>query len=148
MTKKSQTLPKKLSQARLKGLSLLADNHKTYPQSPELAPLETFENIFPHRPYVISFDCPEYTSLCPVTGQPDFGHIRIDYIAKKRCVESKSLKLHLFSYRNHNAFHEEAVNLILEAIVDACAPQWAQVTGKFMPRGGIAIEVVATHGEK
>lgn len=145
---KSREAASALSPNRLKGLTLLKQNHKDYPLSPETAKLETFENAFPKRNYIITFDCPEFTALCPVTGQPDFGHITIDYIADKRCVESKSLKLHLYSYRNHNTFHEESVNLILEAFVAACKPRWIRVTGKFRPRGGIAINVCAEHGKK
>ena len=105
---------------RLKGLTLLSANERRYPASPEEARLETFENLYPQNDYVITFDCPEYTSLCPVTGQPDFGHIIIRYIADKRCVESKSLKLYLFSFRNSNTFHEESVNRILTDFVAAC----------------------------
>ena len=96
---------------------------------------------------MIEFDCPEYTSLCPVTGQPDFGHIVIRYVADKKCIESKSLKLFLYSFRNSNTFHEEAVNHILDAIVEACAPRKAEVIGRFRPRGGIAINVKATYGD-
>ena len=98
--------------------------------------------------YIITFDCPEFTSLCPITGQPDFGHITINYIAKEKCIESKALKLYLFSYRNHNTFHEVAVNTILDDLVAACKPKWMQVIGDFMPRGGIAIHVTAEHGKK
>ena len=79
-------------------------------------------------------------------NQPDFGHIQIRYIPDKYCVESKSLKLFIFSFRNHNTFHEESVNRILNAVVAACSPRWAEVTGKFNPRGGIAINVVASTG--
>lgn len=133
---------------RLKGLTLLSANEKRYPASPEEARLETFENIYQNNDYVITFDCPEYTSLCPVTGQPDFGHIIIRYVPDKRCVESKSLKLYLFSFRNTNTFHEESVNRIMKDFVDACAPRKIEVTGLFRPRGGIAINVKATHGGK
>lgn len=133
---------------RLKGLTLLSANERRYPQSPEDAKLETFENMYPENDYVITFDCPEYTSLCPVTGQPDFGHIIIRYIADKRCVESKSLKLYLFSFRNTNTFHEESVNRILKDFVEACHPRKAEVVGLFRPRGGIAINVKATFGGK
>ena len=132
---------------RLKDLTLLSANERRYPASPEEAKLETFENIYPENDYVITFDCPEYTSLCPVTGQPDFGHIIIRYIADKRCVESKSLKLYLFSYRNHNTFHEAAVNQILTDLCKACSPRWMEVRGDFMPRGGIAIRVRAEEGD-
>ena len=133
---------------RLKGLTLLSANERRYPASPEEARLETFENLYPQNDYVITFDCPEYTSLCPVTGQPDFGHIIIRYIADKRCVESKSLKLYLFSFRNSNTFHEESVNRILTDFVAACKPRKCEVVGLFRPRGGIAINVKATFGGK
>ena len=121
-------------------------NERRYPKSPEEARLETFENQYPENDYIITFDCPEYTSLCPVTGQPDFGHIIIRYIADKRCVESKSLKLYLYSFRNANIFHEEAVNSLLDAVVKTCAPRKAEVIGRFRPRGGIAINVKAVYG--
>lgn len=140
-TKKSMTTPAAHSE-----LTLLQRNHKEYPDSPEKARLECFTNAFPNREYVIEFDCPEFTSLCPVTGQPDFGHIKIRYIANSRCIESKALKLYLFSYRNHNTFHEEAVNRILEDLVQACSPKWMRVEGIFRPRGGIAISVAAEDG--
>ena len=133
---------------RLKGLTLLSANERRYPASPEEARLETFENLYPQNDYVITFDCPEYTSLCPVTGQPDFGHIILRYIADKRCVESKSLKLYLFSFRNSNTFHEESVNRILTDFVAACKPRKCEVVGLFRPRGGIAINVKATFGGK
>ena len=128
------------------GLTLLNRNHKDDPDSPEKAKLEAFDNKFPGNDYVIEFDCPEFTSLCPVTGQPDFGHIKVRYIADKRCVESKSLKLYLFSYRNHNTFHEEAVNQILTDLVKLLSPRWMRVEGVFRPRGGIAISVAAEGG--
>lgn len=129
---------------RFEGLSLLKKSETKYQGGPEEAKLEVFKNLYAKRDYEIIFDCPEFTSLCPVTGQPDFGHITITYIPNEYCIESKSLKLHLFSYRNHNTFHEEAVNLILEAVVEACSPRWAEVKGCFRPRGGIAINVKAS----
>ena len=137
-----------MTDADYSGLTLLKKNHKDYPNTPEEAKIETFRNAFPKRDYVITFDCPEFTSLCPITGQPDFGHITINYIAKEKCIESKALKLYLFSYRNHNTFHEVAVNTILDDLVAACEPKWMQVIGDFMPRGGIAIHVTAEHGKK
>ena len=137
-----------MTDADYSGLTLLKKNHKDYPNTPEEAKIETFRNAFPKRDYVITFDCPEFTSLCPITGQPDFGHITINYIAKEKCIESKALKLYLFSYRNHNTFHEVAVNTILDDLVAACNPKWMQVIGDFMPRGGIAIHVTAEHGKK
>lgn len=129
-------------------LNLLKASSTPVPKGPDEAKLECFENSHPDRPYVISLDCPEFTSLCPITGQPDFGEIEINYIADKLCVESKSLKIYLFSYRNHGAFHEEVVNLILDDLVSVCQPLWAQVIGKFRPRGGIAINVNAEHGSR
>ncbi len=134
--------------ARFKDLTLLSVNERRYPASPDAARLETFDNLYPQNDYIVTFDCPEYTSLCPVTGQPDFGHIIIRYVPDKRCVESKSLKLYMFSFRNTNTFHEESVNRILSDFVAACAPRKAEVVGLFRPRGGIAINVKATFGGK
>ena len=129
-------------------LTLLSRSHTEYPDTPDKAKLETFVNAYPGRDYEILFDCPEFTSLCPVTGQPDFGHIRVRYIADKRCIESKSLKLYLYSFRNHHTFHEEAVNRILSDLVKACKPRWMEVNGEFRPRGGIALTITATEGQK
>ena len=129
-------------------LSLLSASKTPVPRSPGEAALETFPNSHPGRDYLIKFDCPEFTSICPITGQPDFGHITIEYIADQRCVESKSLKIYLFSFRDHGAFHENVTNRILDDLVAACAPRWAGVSGIFRPRGGIAIHVFAEHGEK
>ena len=143
--KKAVETPKNLKH---EGLTLLNRNHKEYPASPEEAKLEFFENAYPNRDYVIEFDCPEFTSLCPVTGQPDFGHIRIRYVADRRCIESKSLKLYLFSFRNDNTFHEEAVNRILTDLVKVLSPRWMRVEGVFLPRGGIAISVAAEDGSR
>ena len=132
---------------RFRDLTLLSASERNYPNSPDAARLEAFENIYADRDYVIEFDCPEYTSLCPVTGQPDFGHIIIRYVPDKRCIESKSLKLYLYSFRNASTFHEESVNTILDAVVKECAPRRAEVIGRFRPRGGIAINVKATYGD-
>ena len=129
-------------------LTLLSASERNYPKHPQEARLECFDNLYADRDYVIEFDCPEYTSLCPVTGQPDFGHIVLRYIPDQLCVESKSLKLYLFSFRNTNTFHEESVNTILDAVVKACKPRAAEVVGEFRPRGGIAIHVTARYGEK
>ena len=139
---------KKPTSERFKDLTLLGASEKRYPKNPGEAKLETFKNLYPERDYVIEFDCPEYTSLCPVTGQPDFGHLKIRYVPDKCCIESKSLKLFLYSFRNAGIFHEEAVNRLLDAVVEACAPRRAEVIGLFRPRGGIAINVKATFGEK
>lgn len=127
-------------------LTLLNRNHSEYPDSPDQAKIETFENAYPERDYEILFDCPEFTSLCPVTGQPDFGHIQVRYVANKRCIESKSLKLYLFSFRQFHTFHEEVVNRILEDLSEACQPRRMEVTGEFRPRGGISLTIVAETG--
>ena len=111
--------------------------------APQAATLEAFENSHPGRDYWITFDCPEFTSLCPITGQPDFGHITIRYIPDTLCLESKSLKLYMFSFRNHGTFHEEVINRILDDVVTTIAPRQAVVKGEFNPRGGIAIHVEA-----
>ena len=132
---------KKLNTNRFSKLTLLKSSKTAFPDSPEKALLEVFENLYSERNYEITFDCPEFTSLCPVTGQPDFGDISIKYVPDRLCVESKSLKLFLFSFRNFNTFHEEAVNMITDKINEACTPRWLEVTGRFRPRGGIALNV-------
>lgn len=124
-------------------LTLLRQNESNYPESPDTARLETFANRYPERDYWITFECPEFTARCPITNQPDFGRIAIRYVPDTACIESKSLKLYLFSYRNHNTFHEEAVNRILDDITAACAPRKIIVEGEFNPRGGISIKVRA-----
>jgi 7-cyano-7-deazaguanine reductase len=111
--------------------------------APQAGTLEAFENSHPGRDYWITFDCPEFTSLCPITGQPDFGHITIRYIPDTLCLESKSLKLYMFSFRNHGTFHEEVINRILDDVIATIAPRQAVVRGEFNPRGGIAIIVEA-----
>lgn len=126
-------------------LTLLKSGVTRYPDAPERAKLECFPNRYPHRDYMVTFDCPEFTSVCPITGQPDFAKIRITYIPEQKCIESKSLKLYLFSFRNVGMFHEEITNRILDDFVKACAPRWARVWGKMNPRGGISIEVVAEY---
>ena len=108
--------------------------------------LETFANPAPDRDYEIRFDCPEFTCLCPLTGQPDFAHFHISYVPDLLCVELKSLKLYLWSYRNEGAFHEAVTNQILDDLVSALQPQWACVEGDFLIRGGIRSVVVAEHG--
>ena len=111
------------------------------PASPDAAVLETVENPAAGRAYTIRFTCPEFTSLCPITGQPDFAHIVIDYIARDRIVESKSLKLFLASFRNHGAFHEACTMLIAERLVQALDPVWLRIGAYWFPRGGIPIDV-------
>lgn len=108
--------------------------------------LETFPNPRPGRDYTIQFDCPEFTCLCPMTGQPDFATITIDYVPDERCVELKSLKLYLWSYRDEGAFHEAVTNQICDDLVAALAPRRITVNGKFWVRGGIATVVTVTAG--
>ena len=111
--------------------------------------LETFSNPNPERDYVIRFECPEFTCLCPKTGQPDFATIRVEYVPDSTCVELKSWKLYLWSYRNEGAFHEAVTNKILDDLVSATKPRRARVEGDFMVRGGIHTVVIAEYvGEK
>jgi 7-cyano-7-deazaguanine reductase len=110
--------------------------------------LETFDNPQPARDYRIELAFPEFTSLCPITGQPDFATITIDYIPDKLCIEMKSLKLYFFAHRNRGAFYEAVVNTILDDLVAKLAPRTITVTGKFNPRGGMTGIVTATHNKK
>jgi 7-cyano-7-deazaguanine reductase len=126
-------------------LTLLGNSQAAFPVSPQKAKLETFPNAFPQRDYWINIDSPEFTSLCPVTGQPDFAEIYIQYVPNRKCVETKSLKLYLSSYRNVPSFNEEVVNRILDDLVGACQPRRMRVEGKFVSRGGLSLSVVAEH---
>ena len=108
--------------------------------------LEAFDNKHPENDYWVTFDCPEFTSLCPITEQPDFATIRIDYIPGEKMVESKSLKLYLFSFRNHGSFHEDCVNIIMKDLIRLMNPKYIEVTGIFTPRGGISIHPYANYG--
>jgi 7-cyano-7-deazaguanine reductase len=123
-----------------KNLTLLGRPAPT-PASPGEARLETFANPHPRTGYVVRFTCPEFTSLCPITGQPDFAHIVIDYIPAGRCVESKSLKLYLGSFRNEGAFHEDCTLTIAKRLIDVMKPKWLRIAGAWYPRGGIPIDV-------
>lgn len=131
-----------------KGLSLLGNKKTVYADtySPEV--LETFVNKHPDNDYMVTFDCPEFTSLCPITGQPDFARITINYIPNIKMVESKSLKLYLFSFRNQGDFHEDCVNIIMKDLVKLMEPKYLEVKGIFTPRGGISIYPFANYGEK
>ena len=108
--------------------------------------LETFENKHKENDYWVEFLCPEFTSLCPITGQPDFAEIKIRYIPGERMVESKSLKLYLFSFRNHGDFHEDCVNVIMKDLIRLMDPKYIEVIGLFTPRGGISIHPYANYG--
>lgn len=124
-------------------LKLLGKAGAEYPAAPTSATLETFKNRFPKRDYWIRFDCPEFTSMCPVTGQPDFAKITIDYVPDQFCIETKSLKFYLASFRNTRSFNEEIVNRILDDLVAACSPRKARVHGAFAARGGVSVTVDA-----
>jgi len=127
------------------GLQLLGRSDAVVPKSPSSDILETFPNRTPERPYRITFDCPEFTSLCPVTGQADFARVTITYTPQARCVESKSLKFYLASYRSTRAFGEDVANRILEDLVQALDPRELTVHIEFSPRGGLRLLVEATH---
>lgn len=116
----------------------------TYDYDPSL--LERIPNKHADRDYFIKFNCPEFTSLCPKTGQPDFATIYISYIPDQYMVESKSLKLYLFSFRNHGDFHEDVVNVIMKDLIRLMDPKYIEVWGKFLPRGGISIDPYANYG--
>ena len=109
--------------------------------------LESFENKHPGYDYFVKFNCPEFTSLCPITGQPDFGNIIISYVPDSRLVESKSLKLYLFSFRNHGGFHEDVVNRIMKDLIKLLDPKYIEVWGKFLPRGGLSIDPYCNYGK-
>jgi len=110
--------------------------------------LERFTNKHQDNDYFIKFNCPEFTSLCPITGQPDFATIYISYIPDEYCVESKSLKLYLFSFRNHGDFHEDCVNIIMKDLIKLLNPRYIEVWGKFLPRGGLSIDPYCNYGKK
>jgi 7-cyano-7-deazaguanine reductase len=123
-------------------MSLTQLGHRsTIPESPELAVLEVVPNPHPGLLYVVRFTCPEFTSLCPVTGQPDFAHLVIDYVPEATILESKSLKLYLGAFRNHGAFHEDCTVAIARRIAETVAPRWLRIGGYWYPRGGIPIDV-------
>lgn len=135
------------SQDELKGVTLLGNKETRYvtTYSPEV--LEKFPNKHSDNDYMVTFNCPEFTSLCPKTGQPDFGRIIINYIPDGFLVESKSLKLYLFSFRNNGDFHEDCVNIIMKDLVKLLEPKYLEVEGIFTPRGGISIYPFASYGK-
>jgi 7-cyano-7-deazaguanine reductase len=126
---------------KLTGLTLLKKGQTRYPTSPDEATLETFENANQQRNYWIQFKTSEFTSLCPITGQPDFATITIEYIPEKLCVESKSLKLYLFSFRQTGTFYEEIVNRIYTDLHEQLKPRRLVINGDFTARGGITSSV-------
>ncbi len=128
------------------GLKLLGNKNVKYSFDYDPNVLETFKNKHPENDYFVKFNCPEFTSLCPITSQPDFATIYISYIPGELMVESKSLKLYLFSFRNHGDFHEDCVNIIMKDLINLMHPKYIEVWGKFMPRGGISIDPYCNYG--
>lgn len=136
------------NQSDTKDLTLLGQGATNYPTKYDPSVLESFENKFPDNEYTVELECPEFTSLCPKTSQPDFANITIHYAPDKRLVESKSLKLYLFSFRNEGSFHEDCVNKIARDLFALMNPKWITVRGDFMPRGGISINPEVTLVQK
>ncbi|MCY7629178.1 preQ(1) synthase [Bacillus altitudinis] len=131
----------------LEGVTLLGNQRTNYlfDYAPQV--LETFPNKHTNRDYFVKFNCPEFTSLCPQTGQPDFATVYISYIPNEIMVESKSLKLYLFSFRNHGDFHEDCMNIIMNDLIELMDPRYIEVWGKFTPRGGISIDPYTNYGK-
>ena len=121
------------------------NNKYSFDYDPTL--LETFTNKHPDNDYWVKFNCPEFTSLCPITGQPDYATVMICYVPGDLMVESKSLKLYLFSFRNHGDFHEDCVNIIMKDLIKLMDPKYIEVTGKFLPRGGLSIDPYCNYGK-
>ena len=128
-------------------LTLLGNKNVEYSREYNPDILETFENKHQDNDYFVKFNCPEFTSLCPITGQPDFATITISYVPDVRMVESKSLKLYLFSFRNKGDFHEDCVNIIMKDIIKKIDPKYIEVLGRFLPRGGISIDPYCNYGK-
>jgi len=131
---------------KIEGLTHLGSEKTKYIFDYDPNLLEAFDNKHPENDYFVRFNCPEFTSLCPITGQPDFATIYINYIPDKKLVESKSLKLYLFSFRNHGDFHEDVVNVIMKDLIKLLEPKYIEVIGEFTPRGGISIYPFANYG--
>jgi len=129
------------------GLTHLGSAGTQYATDYDPGVLEAFDNRHPDLDYMVKFNCPEFTSLCPITNQPDFATIYINYIPAEKMVESKSLKLYLFSFRNHGGFHEDCVNVILKDLRELMQPRFIEVQGKFTPRGGISIDPYTCWGQ-
>ena len=136
----------KTSKKDISSLTLLGENLKAGTKAKPSKKLEAFPNKNVGRPYTIELETSEFTCLCPATGQPDFATIKISYIPNEKIVESKSLKLYLWSFRNEGCFHEHLTNIILDDLVKLLDPIWCRVVGDFNARGGIAIKVSAEHG--
>lgn len=137
-----------MSDKNTSNLQNLGSKTTVYPTEYTPSVLETFDNKHRDRDYMVTFVCPEFTALCPITNQPDFGKIHIHYIPEQKMVESKSLKLYLFSFRNHGSFHEDCINIICNDLVQLMQPRYLEVKGVFMPRGGISIVPFANYATK
>ena len=129
------------------GLTRLGSQGTNYKFDYDPSLLESFGNKHPDNDYFVKFNCPEFTSLCPITGQPDFATITISYVPDQRLVESKSLKLYLFSFRDHGDFHEDVVNIIMKDLIRLMDPKYIEVWGRFLPRGGISIDPYCNYGK-
>ncbi|SDF15382.1 preQ(1) synthase [Sporolituus thermophilus] len=135
------------NERELSGVTLLGSQETTYKYQYDPSILEAFVNKHPENDYFVKFNCPEFTSICPKTGQPDFATIYISYVPDKLLVESKSLKLYLMSFRNHGDFHEDCVNIIMKDLIRLLDPKYIEVWGKFTPRGGISIDPYCNYGK-
>ena len=131
----------------MQDVTLLGNKNVKYSFDYKPDVLETFDNKHPDVDYWVKFNCPEFTSLCPITSQPDFATIYISYVPDIKMVESKSLKLYLFSFRNHGDFHEDVVNIIMKDLIKLMEPRYIEVWGKFLPRGGISIDPYTNYGK-
>ena len=136
------------NEKEVEGISLLGNQNVKYNFDYSSDILETFINKHQDNDYFVKFNCPEFTSLCPITGQPDFATIYISYVPDVKMVESKSLKLYLFSFRNHGDFHEDCVNVIMKDLIKLMDPKYIEGWGKFTPRGGISIDPYCNYGRK
>ncbi|MDD2600246.1 MAG: preQ(1) synthase [Kiritimatiellae bacterium] len=133
--------------SELDGLTLLGASRREYAMQYDPGVLECFENKHLDNDYWVTFHCPEFTSLCPKTGQPDFANILIQYVPDAKLVESKSLKLYLFGFRNQGDFHEDCVNIIMKDLIKLMQPKYIEVYGRFLPRGGISIDPWCNYGQ-
>ncbi len=128
-------------------LTKLGSQNNVYKTDYDPTLLESFSNKHPGNDYYVKFNCPEFTSLCPITGQPDFANIVISYVPDEKLVESKSLKLYLFSFRDHGDFHEDVVNIIMKDLIKLLEPKYIEVLGRFLPRGGLSIDPYCNYGK-
>lgn len=135
------------SESDMNGITLLGNQGTKYSMDYNPSVLEVFDNKHPGNDYFVKFNCPEFTSLCPITGQPDFATITISYVPDLKMEESKSLKLYLFSFRNHGDFHEDCINIIMKDLINRMDPKYIEVWGKFTPRGGISIDPYCNYGK-